>query len=151
MNPIKLTIKGVAVEVSSPEDAMRMIELSQETGQTRPANGSGASQANPGTPAHDPSAADPQAIRIAIDFLKAIQNGGQGGIGTEKIISALGVPHGRAIGGRLAIINRLLEERQFSKGQVYSNKKTANGRVWKSRKGIEAAITAMDQYLKTVQ
>jgi hypothetical protein len=148
MNPIKLTIKGVPVEVFSPEDAMRMIELSQEPGHSRPLNGNSGPHGHAENATHEPAAVDPQVVRAAIDFLKAMQSGGPAGVNSDRIITALGVPHGRAIGGRLALVNKLLEGHQLSKAQVYSNKKTAKGRVWKGRKSLEAAITALEQQLK---
>lgn len=154
MNPIKLTIRGIPVEVSSPEDAWKLIELSQAEDGHRPSSSNGATLVREEKSAaneRDPAAADPQAVRTAVEFLKAISGGGQAGVRTDRIIVALGVPHGRAIGGRLALVNKLLEEKAYTKTHVYSNKKTADGRIWKPRKSIEAAIATLEAQLKTLQ
>lgn len=150
MNAIKLTIRGIPVEVSTPADAFELIRLAEASESashpaSAPANGRRAP-----APQHAQSkqqTADPQALRLAAEFLRAIQSGGAIGVGTDRIMGALKVTHGKAVGSRLAHINRIIESTGFPIREVYSNKKSSEGRVWKPRKSLDAAIASIDQSL----
>ena len=154
MNTIKLTIKGYPVEVSTAADAFELIRLAEEEAAvTRSAlpNAGGNGRSKRETTRHAIDAADSQTLRLTLDFMRAIQGQGQVGVSTDRIQTVLGVSSGRAIGGRLALINRILEDQQFSVRDIYSNKKSAEGRIWKPKKSIDAAISVIDQKLKAMQ
>jgi hypothetical protein len=83
----------------------------------------------------------------ALKFLTTIRDGGSKGIGSTLVMKALDTTKPKAIGGRSAIINRLLQELGFSPSQVYDNSRTPIGRVWAPKKQIGVAIDKLQQDL----
>lgn len=158
MNTIKLTIRGIPVEVVTPADAFELIRLSQDADQsaTPPINTNGhGKKPDPAPPAASATqrvhSAEPQTLRLTVDFLRAIQGGGPLGINTERIMPALKVTHGKAVGSRLGHLNRIIENTGFTIRDVYSNKKTAAGRIWKPRKSIDVVIAAIEAQISAAQ
>jgi len=162
MSTFKLTIRGIAIEVSTAADALELIRLAEvtpgDTTQTASAPRLQAPAAAAGTNGRPPvqhstrvTTHDPTILKFTGDFLRTVQSNGRAGVPTDKIITALGVPHGRAIGGRLAIINKTLQERGFGVKEIYSNKKTRHGRTWKPMKSIDTAIATVEQQLRALQ
>jgi hypothetical protein len=162
MNIIKLTIRGYPLEVSNPADAFELIRLDEESQRKSvktkdvtvielgKGNAPPKAEVPPEPP--KPSTTDPVILKTASEFLRVVQGAGPTGVLTERIIQALGVPHGRAIGGKLALVNKHLESIGFHRrDEIYSNKKTANGRIWKPRKSIDAALSVTDQQLRALQ
>jgi hypothetical protein len=150
-SPFRLIIKGIHVEASTAADAFELIQISSAAGAAAVSaaiNGAAAPAkvAVPIAPASQN--VDPQLVRLTGDFLHTIRSGGKTGVSTDLIIQALDVPHGRAIGSRLALVNRLLQAIGMPRKQdVYLNKKTSKGRIWKPGKAIESAISAIDQQM----
>jgi len=154
MNTIKLVIRGIALEVSTPADAFELIRLSEEAGTSEPSAPARSAANGHGKPAvtfGSSPGADPQLLQMIAGFLRAINSNGNAGVPTDRIVTALDVSHGKAIGGRLALINKVLEGKGISPKDVYSNKKTAEGRIWKPKKALESIISSIDQQLKTLQ
>lgn len=83
----------------------------------------------------------------ALKFLVAVRNAGPSGADSEAMMKALGVTKPKALGGRSAIINRLIEDTGFAQGQVYDNRRTSAGRFWKPRKHLPEAIAAIQNRL----
>lgn len=151
MHTIKVTIRGFPVEVSDPAAALELIRLAEAQAAVLPeskveTNG----KEKPAEHAGDISHSDPGTVRLTVDFLKVIQSGGAAGVASDKIVAGLGVAHGRAIGGRLALINKTLESSGLPPRDVYSNKKSQHGRVWKSRKHLETAIQKLEARLRAI-
>lgn len=151
MNTIKLTIRGIPVEVTTAADAFELIRLSEEAGRPPHSAPSERKPAEYSPPSQKAQTAEPQALRLTLDFLRAIHGGGATGIGTDRVMPALKVTSGKAVGSRLGYVNRVIEGAGFPTREVYSNKKSAEGRVWKPRKSMEAAIANIEAQLNAVQ
>ena len=79
-------------------------------------------------------------------FLSTIRSAGNSGALTERIVNALDVDHPKAVGGRLAIVNRILASRGFKKENVYSNDKSPEGpRLWRPKAQMDAALAAVKE------
>jgi hypothetical protein len=83
----------------------------------------------------------------AIAFLKAIRDAGPQGAGSGTMMAALGITMPKALGGRSAIINRLIVDCGLNPSQVYDNKRTGQGRFWKMKRHLPDAISAIEKRL----
>jgi hypothetical protein len=90
-------------------------------------------------------AKDPNPVEAAISLLSAIRDAGKTGIGTEKVTDILGVSQPKAIASKSMGINRLLDDMEFTRRSIYSNDRTANGRVWKPGRNIQAALDELNK------
>jgi hypothetical protein len=78
--------------------------------------------------------------QMIFDFLNAIAQADEDGIGQEEMMKAIKVEHPKGIGGRSVRINNWLLRKGFELEDVYETRKTATGRVWRSRRRIQEAI-----------
>jgi hypothetical protein len=155
---IKMVVDGIEITVSNTEEAATLLkelrqkqpekqapnEFSAEVGQRKQPKGKAQQQKHRRSPA--PRTGVPEwAPESALQFLLAIRDGGNSGTEVEALMHALRVTKPKAIGGRSAIINRLLNQMGFDPGLVYDNKRTANGRIWKPKRAISEAIAALER------
>ncbi len=141
---IKLTIRGIPVEVATPEEAWELIRLSETASGSVPTR---AARVVGKVTVIREAIGSREALRWTVDLLQAIKAGGNLGVESDKILPVLNVTSAKGIGGRMAIINKLLVENGLVLRDVYSNKKTPNGRIWKARKGIDNAIELLERKL----
>jgi hypothetical protein len=136
MATIKLIVEGVPVEVETVSDALELIRASAAPPQQQQLSKVNGSKYVP--PA--------DALDWTDSFLSAIRTSGSGGVETQTIVHALGVKHPKAVGGRMAVVNKILEQRSFEPRDVYSNDRNQDGvRMWRQRGKLDAALAAIRQ------
>jgi Trp operon repressor len=144
---IKISLHGIEVEASTAAEALEIIRgmtnLKDWPPSVVPPKAKSAHQVNTATL----FLLDPDELRMANRFLEALKKAGPDGVSTDTVAMAVGVDHPKAVGGRMARINNLLEAFQLDQRNIYSNLKTANGRIWKPRRGIDSAISQISQQL----
>jgi hypothetical protein len=84
----------------------------------------------------------------SLKFLTAVANAGPHGADSETMMKALGINKPKALGGRSAMINRLIEDTGWPQSQVYDNRRTSAGRFWKARKHLPDALTEIQNRLR---
>lgn len=144
-----IKIDGFEVTAATPADAaallreLRKTETQAPKAQEKPSlqafhgNGLSASLAE-----FDPNAAD-----TALKFLKAIRTGQTVGIHARVLMDALGVTVPKAIGSKSAAVNKTITRLGLKPKTVYSNPRTADGRVWKPGRKMGEAIQMLEERL----
>jgi hypothetical protein len=138
---IRFSLEGIPVETSTAAEAVELIrafKAAAADGPVQPVHPDRGHQQNG-------YVAPAGAHSWAKDFLLEIRNSGSAGARTEQIAEALGVESTKGIGGKLAIINRVIEHTGFKPQDTYNNDRTPEGRFWKPRPKIDAAIAALEQ------
>lgn len=147
----KVVFQGAEIEVQTLAEAAELVRMLTDaaTPQAEPARQSirkpvarqpkAKSSANSSFPDWAPQA--------ALSFLTTIRDAGQSGAHTDAMMKSLGITAPKALGGRSAIINRVIEDIGYAQTQVYDNKRTAAGRIWKPRKHLQDAIKALQDHL----
>lgn len=137
---IKIIHGNSVFECSTPEEAVKIHALLQ--GGSHLSNGA---TKNHRTQSSTPSAGvehyDDNAVRWALDLLRAINAAGPAGLTTNSVMPLVQANGAKAMGGRMAVVNRLLQELGYPK--VYTNTKVEGVRIWKGRKNIDEAITKL--------
>jgi len=84
-------------------------------------------------------------VRSALNFLTAVRDAGTRGLSAEGVRDALGVAHVKAIGTKASVVNKMLAEFALRRNSVYTNDRTANGRLWKPGKNVNIALEELQK------
>jgi hypothetical protein len=151
---IKFTVEGIDFTVDTAAEVaaivrelrgLRRVAMKAAPVETMAKN---AANAKAERESNEPDAGFPNwAPGAALKFLTTIRDGGPNGVSAEPIMRALNASTPKAIGGRSAIINRLLRKHGFTPTHVYDNERTQKGRVWIPRKQLPNAISQLEQGL----
>jgi hypothetical protein len=143
---IKISVDGVEVEVGSVAEAAALIHALRSANKAD-ISSSGAKYVPP--PAQSAEYVTPlKAIQWALDFVTFLRKAGPEGATTEQVMVPLGVTDSKGVGGRMAIVNRLLESvTNVPVGQIYSNEKGEDGRVWMAGRSIDLASNELRQLI----
>lgn len=151
MSNYRFTHNGTPFEADTAQglkELYEMIVLMRPT-PVKPPSATAPKSKPPAAPVDDdriPLSAFPEwAPKATLDFLRAIVAAPPDGADSEMMKRALGVTEPKALGGRSAVINRLIESTGFRLHQVYDNTRTAKGRFWKSRKAIDDVIAEIER------
>jgi hypothetical protein len=140
MSTFKVTIGNATVEVSTLAEAAELARLYDALAESRRAARAERISAVVSRALNPDNIIAPEHVSLAAAFLNALSDFGPSGGATERIQKALGVATSKAVGSRMATVNRVLETLGFKPHEIYSNTKTANGRVWKSGKKLGEAL-----------
>jgi hypothetical protein len=141
---IKINYQGIEVTLPSTGEAADLLRKLTET--TPPKTGP-----RIGRPPKIPEniqlfEATPSRVQILTNnFLMAIASADADGPTTEEIMSAVDVTAGRGIGGRLVRINNFLLKAGLNPKDVYDNRKTSEGRVWRAGPRLIDAIQVIKE------
>lgn len=145
---IKLNFDGVEFEAATAAEAAELYrQLRTASAVPTPAAARAAPHvAKPPRADDEPEGSFPDwAPGAAVAFLKAIRDAGPQGADSATMMKALGISLPKALGGRSAIINRLIVDCGLNPTQVYDNKRTGQGRFWKPKKHLPDAISAIEK------
>ena len=142
---IKFVVDGVHFEVSTAMEAVEIVRGMKASGVISPTTRQSQLDFAPTDKAELIllEEYDPNALRWTHSMLSVIKTAGPEGLPTDMIMPSLEVESYKAIGGRLGAVNRLLEDIGYP--NVYTNNKSANGRVWKPRRNIDVALRRVEQ------
>jgi len=89
----------------------------------------------------------PEQASMTLEFLKAIRDGGATGVTAPVLMKVLGVTAPKAIGSKSATINKIIKQVGLADSRVYTNPKTANGRIWRPARRMNEAIQLIEKRL----
>jgi hypothetical protein len=159
MGTYTINYDGIEITASSPADAAALVrELksgkSSQNGQLLPAEGKSQGSSSRTQQVimigsdDDLDPISPENTRMALEFLKAIRDGAAiGGIQAAVLVKVLGVSAPKAIGSKSATINKLIKRIGLGVEKVYTNPKTASGRIWRPGRKMNYAIDLIEQRL----
>ncbi len=82
--------------------------------------------------------------KVTLAFLNTVHGGGDAGVGTPRVLKAIGISSPKAFGNRGQAINNLLKGLGFDPQEVYTNDRNEKGdREWKSGIKMADAIEAV--------
>jgi hypothetical protein len=86
-----------------------------------------------------------ESVRSALNFLTAVRDAGKKGLSAEGVREAFGVEDVRAIGTKAAVVNKMIAEFALRRNSVYTNDRTASGRLWKPGKNVDIALEELQK------
>lgn len=86
-----------------------------------------------------------------LGMLMAIRNSSQHGPSSDEMMRAMGASDGKALGGRTAQANRLLDHLGFDVDDVYTSTKDSKQRYWRAGPRIDDAIRTVKQQFSSRQ
>jgi hypothetical protein len=149
---IKIMYEGVQFEASDAAEAAELFRQlrggpvpSIRVNPPQPATASKGPQYQSVLPTEFPDWVAPAALK----FLVAIREAPSEGADSATMMKALGLAldQPKALGGRSAMINRLIEDTGLSPSSVYDNKRTGKGRFWKPKRYLSEAIANVEKRL----
>jgi hypothetical protein len=140
---LKFIVHGIEVTATNAEEAAKLIKAL--AGETAP---SPLRQRERVERPRETRASKLRRVRLfvlttaTVRFLETIKQAGNSGIRAETLMEPLRADHPKGIGSRVAKINEYLGKLGFDPEQVYSNPRTAEGRLWTPGPKLDAALEA---------
>lgn len=142
----KVTIDGVTIECGSAAEA---IELARLASNGRPSRDPARPRRGPGRPPKNGRSTinenrEKHGVSSTLLFLRTVKDAGKLGADMNAIMMALGLKHGRAIGGVIVRARSIMGKEGINPDKVYRTIGRPGAKRWRARPEIGDAIARLE-------
>jgi hypothetical protein len=142
-----VVIDGIEVRCESEHDAMRLARLAGQKEKPEKEAVFDIPRRRGRPPTNGKSrrtARKESSASTTLEFLRAVQSAGAGGVAIAKLVAMFGLPHGRAVGGVMVAVKNTLRKSGFEPLQVFARRGKPGNRRWVPAARLADAIGAIE-------